>query len=841
MEENIQIATIKIHPSAIHQLGEQLISDEIQALIELVKNSYDADAKYVKIKIKTAIYDDKESKIPFANDNENVIASEIVIEDNGDGMSYNDIDTGWLHIANRAKLKQKIEKRLTKLGRTPLGDKGLGRLGVQRLGAHVEVYTKQENGKGYFFEVPWGKVISADKLEDITISVKELPNIKKGTSLKITQLNNPEIWTGEGAIKKLKNELSKMLSPYPKIRSSFIVYLDIDGTPIDLFEIQDNVRNSAHIKYSLSYRNKRLKIHASISKNWFLSKLNQKSDPKNEQFSSDLHFDQFLSSIKDQKISKQFRVKKHEDSNWFLQYKTVICIKNLDKIEYIKDNLLTVEQNTREKKIADPGNFEGEIDYFDFNNSGELSLAVSEYKKLIQSLGGIRIYRDGFGVRADQDWLNLGKGATSKTFWTIRPENTHGYISISALHNSQLEETTSRERLQDSIYYRNFYLILQQMIAFSDTTNNFFGKQWSEYRKQILEKQLSLELGNTESISRTIQTQIENIQKNEKTVALVNRDLKQVINSSKGIIGTIKSKEKITHEDISLIYELINRLAAHIEQADQVSQNLNKSFDQLNKLKDFAEVIEQRFEKVKEQQKEIFEAAALGLTAETLSHEIYNITDQILLRANGIQEKITSESLQIRAYNQYIISTALGLRKQISYIDPALKYIRDKKERINLKDLFVELQAVQINRLKSDNITLEIIDSSIDGIIYFNRGKLIQILDNLINNSVYWLKDYDKNNNKKIYFELKVNNCVNIWDTAKGIDPSVQHILFEPFVSTKYDKVTQTRGRGLGLYIIKQLLEYDNCSIKLLDEKNEFNRYFKFELNLQKVSNERIN
>ena len=120
----------------------------------------------------------------------------------------------------------------------------------------------------------------------------------------------------------------------------------------------------------------------------------------------------------------------------------------------------------------------------------------------------------------------------------------------------------------------------------------------------------------------------------------------------------------------------------------------------------------------------------------------------------------------------------------------------------------------------------------------FNRGKIIQILDNLINNSVYWLRAHSDSDNKKIYVELKSNYQINVWDTAKGIDPSVQHILFEPFVSTKYDRVNNVRGRGLGLYIIKQLLEYDNCSIKLLEEKNKFNRYFKFELDLKGASSE---
>ena len=177
------------------------------------------------------------------------------------------------------------------------------------------------------------------------------------------------------------------------------------------------------------------------------------------------------------------------------------------------------------------------------------------------------------------------------------------------------------------------------------------------------------------------------------------------------------------------------------------------------------------------------------------------------------------------------------MRKQVSFLDPALKYVRDKKDNLELKSFLEEFISYQNERLKQDKIEL-LLQSQVSKLnLTINKGKLIQIFDNLINNSVYWLKK-ETGIDKKIYLELSENAKVQIWDTGKGVDPSVEYNLFDPFVTAKYDKVNKIKGRGLGLYIIKQLLEYDNCSIQLLPEKNEQDRYYKFQLDLTGVINE---
>src|SRR5260370_12238046 len=82
-----------IHASVVFQLGESLITDSVQALVELVKNSYDADASYCKLTISTEDITDPGS--PFRG-----ASGSIVIEDDGVGMTIEDIRRGWLTISN---------------------------------------------------------------------------------------------------------------------------------------------------------------------------------------------------------------------------------------------------------------------------------------------------------------------------------------------------------------------------------------------------------------------------------------------------------------------------------------------------------------------------------------------------------------------------------------------------------------------------------------------------------------------------------------------------------------------------------------------------------------------
>src|SRR5579885_1559030 len=151
-----------IHASIVFQLGDSLITDVVQALTELIKNAYDADSTYANIIVETRnklrddpVYVDRVSKLirnpPYLD-----AQGYIIIEDGGVGMDFETIKGGWLLISNLLKRDFKRRKATTQRGRTPLGDKGLGRLGVQRLGYNVEILTKAAaSNVGYYVAFSW--------------------------------------------------------------------------------------------------------------------------------------------------------------------------------------------------------------------------------------------------------------------------------------------------------------------------------------------------------------------------------------------------------------------------------------------------------------------------------------------------------------------------------------------------------------------------------------------------------------------------------------------------------------------------------------------------------------
>lgn len=259
----------EVHPSVVYQLGESLITDSVQALIELVKNSYDADATYVKITIST----EEDLIVPgsFFGGKK----GRIVVEDDGVGMGLDDVENGWLTISNRRKKDFKDANNLTIKERTPLGDKGLGRLGVQKLGNELEIFTKSENEEGIHFGFSWPDFASTNRLQDVPIYLDSWHgNEKCGSHLVISDLRDIEEWRNKKSIQRLQQELSKMLSPFQKIRN-FSVFVEVNGKKIDLEQITNKIREAAPLKYEFSFDGISLSIKGKARLNFFIPNKNE--------------------------------------------------------------------------------------------------------------------------------------------------------------------------------------------------------------------------------------------------------------------------------------------------------------------------------------------------------------------------------------------------------------------------------------------------------------------------------------------------------------------------------------------------------------------------------------
>jgi len=93
-------------------------------------------------------------------------------------------------------------------------------------------------------------------------------------------------------------------------------------------------------------------------------------------------------------------------------------------------------------------------------------------------------------------------------------------------------------------------------------------------------------------------------------------------------------------------------------------------------------------------------------------------------------------------------------------------------------------------------------------------------------------KQNEKDFEPKIFIKIE-EPWVYVYDNGFGIAPAVENHIFEPFVTTK----PKGEGRGLGLFIIQQLLDSSGCSIALEPAQNEHKRKFMFAMNLSNIIN----
>jgi hypothetical protein len=101
-----------------------------------------------------------------------------------------------------------------------------------------------------------------------------------------------------------------------------------------------------------------------------------------------------------------------------------------------------------------------------------------------------------------------------------------------------------------------------------------------------------------------------------------------------------------------------------------------------------------------------------------------------------------SKDLTFISFTRYISATVTSLRKQLSHIEPSLRYVRENKEKILLSEYFKEVENYYKSRFEAHNMELQInYDMKGEFDIFINKGKLNQIIDNLLLNSEYWLRE----------------------------------------------------------------------------------------------------
>jgi signal transduction histidine kinase len=195
-------------------LGEELISDEVVAITELVKNAYDADATCVSISFEGVAGP----------------AGRIVVRDDGDGMDLDTILHRWMEPASSGKGRKGV--RRTRRGRRMLGEKGVGRFAVDKLAARLELMTRSRGQKEELRVLfDWDEYLDDSRmLSDVKSHWEQRkPQTfeRHGTALIMTGLRCE--WT-ERTFRRLCTRLSRLISPHER-DSSFRIEIRSDEFP----------------------------------------------------------------------------------------------------------------------------------------------------------------------------------------------------------------------------------------------------------------------------------------------------------------------------------------------------------------------------------------------------------------------------------------------------------------------------------------------------------------------------------------------------------------------------------------------------------------------------------
>jgi hypothetical protein len=811
-----------VHASLLFQLGEQLITDDITAISELVKNSYDADASYVDINI-----DPDWSTIDY---NGTQISGKIEVKDNGIGMDLDTVKRGWLTISRSEKRKMKQRGDLTgKFSRVPLGDKGVGRLSAQRLGSILRVVTKKRDEKNEIIvDINWNDFHGDVTLSEIRVKVQlrevesELEK-KSYTNLIITGLKNVEHWISEKEIAEFETRLSKITSPFDFNRK-FLIKARVGNRKIELYEVSKEFLKSATVRYTFTVDETCIEVLGFYRYEFFPNATHDQLE----------EFAQFIANNKN-----KFNIHEVLSESISFEYHEKIPLTSLGGL-----NL-----------SLHPGPFEGTLfDYSldsdafknaNFAGAFEGFNKVSELRNYVRVNKGVKIYRDDFRVfpygdeGSSNDWLRLGEKFTSgSSYYFLKPANVVGYIKLTGENNKNIREKTDREGFVDDAYSRNFFTICNHLVSKINTNRENLRRSFVEYTN-LLKQHMEARTNSMPSyqIAKNTIIDLSNRADNLMNQVVQGNDY---INAAQKTINESKEKvlKSITNEhEKNKINDLLNELHSILGKLKLLFVDFQSNFQIITMSRASSVALVAQIEQTMNQVQEVIELAGLGITAETLSHELFTIInytkDDTQSLRKYFRENYESD-IKIEAFFDSIIARSDALRKQISYLAPGFKNVRLNKERINISELIKEHTDFYSDRLRRNNITININDEN-TFVIYANKGMLYQVLDNLYNNAEFWLNYAFENRQittKKYYIDIGKRGLIYIWDSGMGIDKNIEDRIFDPFLTTR------SEGRGLGLYIITRILGFHECSIRLMELKNEFNNRYKFCIDLSRILTE---
>jgi signal transduction histidine kinase len=399
----------RVKARVLRLLGDELIRDESLAVFELVKNAYDADARGCHVTLRD-LADSKRAAIS--------------VEDDGSGMSVETVRDAWLVIGTDHRTNQRAQGRRTpKFHRLPLGEKGLGRLAVHKLGAHIRLITRERNGQEIVAELDWDKLETVENIENTSVAIRTRePEVfrgaRHGTRIEVSRLR--EVWT-RAKVRSLQRSTTSLCSPF-RGPDSFEVALTL-LPPSDWL---DGLLDPDTVREMAIYRAE-----------GFLE-------------GRELAYDYSFVPLKQMALNVPPR---HAPD------RVEPLVRKRDRDVQVVD-LSSIPDSRNPGQLLSLGKVRFDFRIFDLETE-VLRLAIDDvkgFKDYLKENGGIRVYRDGVRVfdfgEPGNDWLNLDGRRVNEPVGKVSNRQILGTVVLDGTTTTSLVEKSNREGFIENNSYQ---------------------------------------------------------------------------------------------------------------------------------------------------------------------------------------------------------------------------------------------------------------------------------------------------------------------------------------------------------------------------------------------------
>lgn len=771
----------KVLARSVLELGSELISSDVIAFYELIKNTFDAGTKtgadirfHVVLGLRSyrqlyrqlcedeptlnaardqviekllsdagPIYDRALHYLDDAKSLEGLLVAlnhiyalnRITISDTGTGMSKQDLEEIFLVIGTSSRKKDVETALALKKAVAPyLGEKGIGRLSAMRLGNSLSVTTaRAQDLRWNRLKIDWTKFDDLDAmLEDIEIKAttgkkKDEPT-ESGTKLRIRDLTSD--WTKRRLQELARNEFSLMFAPPSRGHSRRRVALYWNAQRIAIPKLDDTFLTHAHSKvtgiYSVDAQGPRLTTHIEVNNLGF------EHPPEQDTFILD---------------------------NDDLQSTFIGKDTGLDSID-----------------LSGVGPFS--FDAYWFNRQRLKAIDGIGDRQTVRQLHaqwtGIRLYRDGLRVypygAEEDDWLGLDRHAMRARGYTLNKLQFIGHVDIARMANPSLIDQTNREGLRETPEQQ----VLLDVLRF------------------VIQDQLRAEMLRVERLYKQKRVRLPTTREQVRQLQRRARD---------AITALRRIRPEFSDEN-----------------------TLNDLQQLLREFSDFAARAHERIREVESDAQRMIDLAGVGLLVEVIAHELARTSENALHNLNLLQRRAPTD---IGVQFESLRASMNSISKRLRVLDPLSVSGRQRREKFDLGALIRDTVEAHDAQFKRHHIAIEVKGAGDPVYINAVKGMVVQVLENLIANSVYWLDLELKRRSKfepAIVINVEPSSLILFEDNGPGISPRYADKVFELFFSLK----EKSKRRGMGLYIARECAEFNGGSLTLDPEPNANGKLFKF-------------